>query len=260
MIDIKRKIRQVRWVLRCAKAAVFYRPKTIVPMMLFQTNAVCNLACAECADRVAIKQWRGYQASLDQVKDFIEATRASKIWIRELHINGLGEPTLWKNLNEGLELLARSGCIGRITMASNARSLDRIESKTWRHIYQLLIAEYAEQNPAPIIAIKKRRGSQIGPIERTVFNRIPTQRYPGTIPCKCFCPGPMWLDGRIYLNCGPAAFEAAKWHGSELESVHCKTGYLDTWEPAMVGKLPVCEYCRTNTNIKTEQVAHSQLT
>jgi hypothetical protein len=262
-VDMQKKIRQAKWMLRSIRPLVF-RPTRTMPQLAMEVTSACQLNCSECSTHVARNRWHGWHASLDQVEALIRATRDSNYWIKELHINGMGEPTLWQHLNEGIKMLAESKCIGRVSMLTNGRSLSRISEESWKHLYHVPVSEYPEQDNSLLHELKQQHGSKINILPLSEFWTLPTHRYCGTTPCVCCSPGPMHLDGFIYLNCGPAGFTAAAQAkdcgcgDGSVECVPCEKGYLETWNPKKAGAMDVCEFCIANCNIPRQKVKHSQ--
>lgn len=208
-----------------------------------------------------MERFHGYQLSLDQVDEFIQQTRRSRYFIRELHIHGMGEPLLWKHFNVGVQRLAHSGIIGRILVISNGQLLDRIEAATWRDIYLLAVDVY----PNMPHALRIEEAAHLHPgqvhINRiTTFCLRVTNRHPHTIPCRCGCPGPMYADGRIFFQCGPGMFEAARLTGENPMDLAHPIGpdYLKEFDQHEIGCMALCEYCNSNTRIETTRIPHTQ--
>ncbi|MFC1841326.1 hypothetical protein ACFL1N_17295, partial [Thermodesulfobacteriota bacterium] len=189
---------------------------------------------------------------------FIYYTKKSKYFIEKLEVHGPGEPTLWKNFNEGIKILHKSNVIGKIIVTSNGKSLDRIHNETWNYIDYINVSCY----PDVELNFKKYK-SMINILEQGEFKRIPQRRYENTIPCQCACYGPMFLKDKIFFYCGPPVFDAANLMGVNINKdtdlfVPLELNYLDKFKKENIGNLKYCEYCWANMNIITGLEEHTQ--
>ena len=107
-----------------------------------QTNTVCQNRCKECITASIMADYPGYQMSMDQVRAFIQTLKESGYWIDQLHLNGLGEPTLWKHFNEAIPLLGSCGHIGHISVVTNGKSLHLVSKRAARYIHTFMLSAY----------------------------------------------------------------------------------------------------------------------
>ena len=243
-------------MLRCIKPFIF-RPRLVIPQMRFEVCTVCNNKCMYCAHQHAMDDFPRYQMSIEQVKEFIKATKESGYWIKELYIHGLGEPTLWKNFNEGVQLLGRSGCIGRIFVTTNGANIQRIAPETWRHIYAMFFSVYAQTGRKIADALKAERKGQIILSDMQTFRPFVVKRYPGTLPANCGCPGPMYCDGKVYFYCGPSGWQPSVLLGESQEYSVVKRDYMSAYKSGVTGNMTRCEYCFVNFKIDLESKPHT---
>ena len=68
------------------------------------------------------------------LKRFLFFTKESNYFIREVFLHGPGEPTLWKNINEGIRILHDFDRIGLVGIVTNGASLELIEEKNFDYI------------------------------------------------------------------------------------------------------------------------------
>jgi hypothetical protein len=217
-----------------------------------------------------------YQMSLEQVRDFIRCTRASRYFIENLWINGPGEPTLWKHFNEGVRLLHHSGVIGNINITTNGKSLTRIDAETWKFLNRVQVSIYPDSDYSSFAQnFAQQVHSRSVVIERIKdsFRIFPERRHEDSLPARCDCPGPMIYGDWVYFHCGPAGFGAAQLkeepffendaYGSKLglgyleEAQVEKTYGLD--QPQRTSRMDLCKYCWANYTISLPWVAHSQI-
>jgi hypothetical protein len=189
--------------------------------------------------------------SIHELNRFLYYTQKSNYYIKEILIHGPGEPTLWKNLNEGIKILHDSPIIGAISMLSNGASLDRIEEETFKYIDQISISIYPDAKENDLITHLHQKFPEKIKLEFVKKFWIPPNReYPDSIPCACICPVPGFIDNKIFY-CSGIIFNAAKLKGVDVFDYHdvyseLKENYLDN---SSTGNFDLCKYCRANSNI-----------
>jgi len=241
------------------KKNVVIAPKTrVIPNLYFEVCSPCQNNCKDCAHKELIASTYNFHLSLQELKKFIECTKQSNYFIEELSIHGPGEPTLWRDLNEGLKMIYESKIANKIIITSNGHSLDRLNDASWNYITSVNVSHY----PDIKVDLSKYK-SKIKIIEATEFRSLPTRRYPNTIPCPCAVPGPMFMKDKIFLSCGPPIYDAAllakvgilddKRLWTPLE-----VNYMDKYDKKLTGNLSLCEYCFGNLNIKADIKPHTQ--
>ena len=241
--------RKIRWRLKWAWSYIAVRPRVRFPSLHLQTNTVCQNRCKECITHHAMADHAGYQMTIEQVKALLQTLKQGRYWIAEVHLNGLGEPTLWKNFNEGIQLLGKSQNIGRISVVTNGKSLHLVDKKTCKYIHVFMLSAYPGPELDGITATLKAKGAPMMNMPRDKFYYLPRRHYPGTIPTKCICPGPMYLDGNIMLHCGAPNLYACKLAGATPNLVPCVNGWGENFQKHLQGNMPICEYCPANQRI-----------
>ena len=235
----------MRWLW----SRIFIRPRVEFRSLLLQTNTVCQNRCKECITAEAMVDYPGYQLTIEQVKQFIRTLEESRYWVEELHLNGLGEPTLWKHFNEGCQLLHKCKNIGRISFVTNGKTIHLVDKKTLDCFHLIYLSSYPAKELEAINAAVYATGVPVSSLSRVTFGVLPRRRYPGTIPAICFCLGPTYIDGKILLHCGSAAFHAYKVAGWNPPLVPCVKGWGDNFKKEFQGNMPICEYCPANTTV-----------
>jgi hypothetical protein len=167
-----------------------------------------------------ISHYKDYQLSLEELENFITLTKESGYYIEELHMHGIGEPLLWKHFDVGIARLKKSGVIDRISLISNGLLLDKIRDETWEYIDSLLVSIYPDfPKREELVKLKELHGDKIILMNSSEFSLKPARRYKGKIPCDCKCSGPMFVKDKIFLHCGPPAFDAAAVKGVDMFSL-----------------------------------------
>jgi hypothetical protein len=218
-----------------------------------------------------MKKLPNYQLSLALVREFIEYTRQSGYYIKNLNIHGIGEPLLWTHFNEGVNLLAESGVVGRIVITTSGDFLDRIQDKTWKNIYLVKVSLYPHFKKRDMLDVMRKRWEEkISILNTDSFSAFPKKRYPETRNGICYCPGPMYYDGMICLSCGPVVFNSYTLALSDpdrpnmyVPSTPIGVNYLKYLEDAkkdVIGRMNLCEYCQANGSIASilESEKHKQ--
>lgn len=220
----------------------------------FEVCSVCQLSCRECAHKGLIQYNPKYQLSMEKLRLFLHYTEQSGYKVK-LNIHGSGEPLLWKHLNEGLVALKESPCVKQIEISTNGLGINRVNGNVWPCIDLIYVSIYPgfpNHFKKKIASLKRRyRTTQFRIVNKVIENLWPRQRQPGTIPCQCKCPGPMYYDGRIFWHCGPPGFLAAKRAGVDLYSEEYSepigVGWAD--KQSQAGNMPICEFCYSNDKI-----------
>lgn len=220
-----------------------------------EVSSPCQNDCELCAHADLMRHIKGYQLSLEKLDRFLFYTERSNYFIRSLSIHGPGEPTLWKNLNEGLKMLKRSRAIGWVTMVTNGLLLDRFTDEGMACLDRLFISVYANYNRHELLAgVRAKYGDRISLWDGTYFWEHAAE--PGkTVPATggCNCVGPMLYDDRIFPYCGPPVFGAAKAKGVDILtvpnlSVPLGPNYMASYNSRLVGRMDICRSCWANPN------------
>jgi hypothetical protein len=251
-----------------------WRYKKVVPYVMLQVCSACQHKCGYCAHADLIQAAPGYQLSMEDLIEFISRTEKSNYYIESVTINGPGEPTLWKEFNEGVALLYRSRAIGNLRLTTNGQSLDRVDEQTWRYLSRVTVSVYPSSRITEFEHLKSRSrlyGFYLTIKSQDVFRVHPDRCYRDSLPACCMCPGPMIYGRRVYLYCGPSAFGAAALKGEEyvnnpkysrevgLDYLHgVDTPVLYGGESLAIMTMDLCRYCWANQSISLEQVTHQQ--
>ena len=211
----------------------------------------CQYNCMNCGHGSFKSIYKNYHMSIHELNRFLYYTEKSNYHIREVLLHGPGEPTLWKHLNEGIKILYESDVIGDIYISTNGVSLDRIKEETFKYIDKIRISVYPDAKENDIIGYLQQRFPE--KIELEVMNRftsLPNREYPNSIPCRCSCPIPFFIEDKIFY-CGGSVFDAAKLKGVDIFGCHevyteLKENYFDN---ISVGNFDLCKYCVLNSNI-----------
>lgn len=230
---------------------------------LMQVCSVCQNDCSGCVTEHARKIFfRDYQLSLKKVEYLIKCTKSSKYKIGELHIAGLGEPTLWKHFNDGVQMFADAKFSNKIILTTNGGFLEKIAPGTYNNLFSVRISLFNQPSHVKqeVARLQKEYGAKIKGIDKMDFE-IPIGEE-AAIPCVCRCPGVTYIDGRIYPYCGPEVFNAIKNRGRMIEDYpeiyeEMAPNYLEKyWDIQSHRKrnLEICKYCWGNRNFKMQLI------
>ena len=218
-----------------------------------EVSSPCQNDCELCAHADLMRHIKGYQLTLEKLDRFLFYTERSNYFIRSLSIHGPGEPFLWQDLNEGLQMLKRSRAIGWVTMVTNGLLLDRITDEGMACLDRLFVSVYANYNRHEVLTrFREKHGARVRLWDGTYFwAHTPDARQ--TVPASggCNCVGPMLYDNRIFPYCGPPVFGAAKAKGVDLLSlpnisVPLGPNYMAGYNARLVGRMDICRYCWAN--------------
>jgi len=229
--------------------------------MKFEVCDACQNKCAFCAHGGMILEYKGYQLSIEELKNFIDCTKKSNYFIEELSIHGIGEPLLWNHFEEGIKLLKNSGVIGKISVTTNGLLLDKINDETMGFIDMLSVSVYPDYPNHVLLKEKKSEYKEKVEINYiTKFIAKPIRMY-NKIPCHCLTCGPMFIKDRIFFYCGPTIFDAARLKGVDIFKYNdlysqIQPGYLDNSDIKNMGNIEFCKYCWANDNNKRAVFPH----
>lgn len=223
----------------------------IIDRIFIEVCGDCNYNCKSCGHSSFRSVYKNYHMTIHELNRFLYYTKKSKYYIREACIHGPGEPTLWKNLNEGIKVLHESDVVGGIYLLTNGSFLDRIEEETFEYIGKLDISIYPDAKKNDLITyLCDKYPDKIGLGHYNKFWVSPTKEDVGSIPCRCTCPTPSFIGNKIFY-CSGCIFDAAKLKGVDIYDCHevysvLKENYL---ENASLGNFDLCKYCAVNDNI-----------
>lgn len=232
------------------------RQQTIISRMFFEVCGACQNNCAECQHKEMRRRYPDYQLDIPSLMRFIDVTRESNYEIRNLLINGIGEPLMWQHFNEGVRLLHASGVVLKIHLYTNGQAIETIEPETWKCIESVHVNAYTSihkdrNTPESLLKAGYQWGDKIKAYWVGGFRKSVIDRHPETLPCLCESPGPMYCDGRIWPWCGPVLFDACAIAGTVpmAHSVPCEVGYVDMYSERMQGTFGECDCCNANSTL-----------
>lgn len=185
---------------------------------------------------------------MKQLASFIDATEKSG-YIADVNLNGGGEPLLWKNLKDGLELLKKSNSIERIEITTNGILKDKI-LMALKYADKIIVSDYDDVN------IEKIENEKIlYEKHETFFEKL----FPAKTPCYCRCSGPMLYGNYIFPSCGPPVFDAIDKMGLDIEKYRIPIQPFYASEALKEKKdLEACKYCWANMNCEEIKHIHKQ--
>ena len=223
----------------------------IIGRVFFEVCSDCQYDCINCGHSSFRSVYKNYHMSIPELNRFLYYTEKSNYYIREAYLHGPGEPTLWKNLNEGIKILHESNVVGGIGMITNGVSLYRIKEETFQYIDRIRISVYPDAKKNDFITYLQQKFPE--KIKLEVFKQFmskPNREYPDSIPCTCACPVPVFVKNNFFY-CSGTIFDAAKLKGVDVFDCHevyteLKENYLDNYS---IGNFDLCKYCISNGNI-----------
>ncbi|MDD2463082.1 MAG: hypothetical protein PHI97_03730 [Desulfobulbus sp.] len=236
--------------------------KKLIPQMKLEVCSRCQNDCEMCAHGEMRKFFPNYELTLEQLKEFLLVTESSGYFINNIRMHGPGEPLFWKFLNEGLQLLRNSSCIGTVFVATNGLLLNLISEKSWGCIDEMRVSIYDNTINNEMISGFASKYPDIIKIEKqSEFRKLPASGDFGEIPCKCICNGPMLFGDKILLYCGPPVFGTTAYRNNREDclssiSTPVATGWYDKYQANKEGNLNFCYDCWANSNLKLDRVNH----
>jgi hypothetical protein len=226
----------------------------IIDRMLLEVCSDCQYNCVNCGHGSFKSVYKNYQMSIYELNRFLYYTKKSNYYMREVCLHGPGEPTLWKNLNEGIEILYKSNVVGGVVLLTNGVSLNKVKEETFQYLDRINISIYPDAKENDLITHLYQKFPE--KIHLEMMNQFwgpPCREYPDSIPCSCACPVSLLIDNKIFY-CSGTIFDAAKLKGVDVFDCHevyteLKENYLDNFSR---GNFDLCKYCTSNRNIRKQ--------
>jgi hypothetical protein len=251
--------------ISCCQSLLSAYVIVVMKTIMLEVCGACQNDCPNCAHRGMISAYKGYHLSIEGLESFIQCTIQSNYFFKTIHVHGMGEPLLWKHFNTGIKLLKKAGIADNIIVTTNGIAIDRINDETWEYIDTLEVSLYENcSNRNDLKELAERHKGKVNFGSRSGFRSKPTRRYRTTLPVPCLCSGPMFVENKIFLHCGPPVFDASMLSGIDIFSSHdlyveLAPLYLDKFEEKKIGNIGLCNYCWANENIDLPRYPHGHI-
>lgn len=191
----------------------------------FYTNSACPRHCPECSRQEVRKDFAGYEATMDEVRFFLDCTRFQGITYDWLILAG-GETLLWPNLIDAMKLFKESPFFKKIMVFTAAVS-ERLYRELEPLADQVVFSFYGETPdyiPPNMV---------ISDITKNHW-RIRTENKPEFLPADCWCRGVYVMKGRVY-SCSQYC-EYALRAGADLKDEHYSEPLTSNYQDICLGK------------------------
>lgn len=233
-------------------------PKPLEISLMVTTD--CQANCEHCCQSAWRKHNPGYHMSLDELRSFIDYTKQSE-YIYDLIIISGGEPFLWDNIFEGIQLLRLSGIAREISIFSNGLALEKFNPTDFNFIYQMVNSIRVTNlgfNSKLFLQFKNWLSlrKKFYFIDYSNFFIIPDNPVPNSLPADCGCPHFSFTQGK--LNICTLALDIY-YRLSDKSNIHdkpfgfplCKN-YLDNIISQRTFSYNICLYCISNNNVRSQ--------
>lgn len=222
---------------------------TNLKMYLWVTSD-CNLACPLCNQKYARNLHKGYNMSMDELRFFIASSIDRGIHYFTIELMG-GEPTMWPNLEEAVNLIYDSKVCDHITLATNGNTPEKI-LKLESLLYYWVVSR-TQATPEQV--------ARYMPFSyKITFNKEPhraepNRSIPDTLPAVCCVTQDKWrtpyesvlyLKGKVYYCHFAPALE--RW--TPRDDLSCD--FKDDFVKKFLGKKydkKICTYCTGNNKV-----------
>lgn len=187
-------------------------------LYLSVTNT-CTLACVGCCTEKLRALNPGFELEIKDLEKFLMVTKLSNYKFRRLIIVGLGEPTMWTHLEEGLKIIKKykNQVFDTSCLITNGFNLERLDSFIGKEIDEVYLSIYPEtydrlieqatdfrdRNPENFFFSYEANDGILD--ERRIIQNFLVFDAPDEILPEdgfCVCPGTLYHDGYIYPLCG----------------------------------------------------------
>lgn len=210
-------------------------------------TSVCNLNCPYCFQKHTIKEHKGYNMSLDEVKYIVKSCGERGLHFDTIEITG-GEASLWPNLVEGVELF-KTIC-DEVTLATNGNNPELIKSlglKTWIVSESQATPEqmehYKDIRHRLTINSHAHRKNPVVPVKDSLPAACGTVVSPQGEPQVTF----EYLKGKVYYCCDCFAHSE---HVNLTDDLVCsfENDFISKFSNKTYDK-EICSYCLANAKI-----------
>ena len=227
--------------------------RKIREVLSIHVTSTCNLACSECVMQWQMNDNFSYHMSIQELEKLIHYTKLSNYKFNRLTVSG-GEPLLWKNLKDGLELLMNSGITKEITMFTNAVFYEKLTPDIAKNITTIRVSHYdhlegGTDNSEHIIQLKKRHPNVVV-VERTEFLTTPSEPIQSKQDVNCQNLYTKYYNHNIWA-CAHAHSLALKVGSNVKTGEPIGINYLDSAAEIRKGQhKDLCSICVSNASIR----------
>ena len=233
------------------------------PAVSIKTTSVCQATCDACIARQWMSESAGFHMSLEDLEDFVRYSSDAGYVYRYIILSG-GEPLLWQNLREGVELLHKAGLTKQLKLFTNGLAiqesrLDLIDH-VLKHLTVLRVSTY-EGNEENVDLLKSsfpdaRNIRLYRGADRVVSPAIEDapKPVPGSVPAACACPNFSVIGGRIFL-CSGSHFVIGSlgWDPEAFPYIETEVGpdFLSAFQGIDRLSQPFCQFCVSNKLVRS---------
>ena len=166
--------------------------------MTLKATGACNLSCAHCSQ----SEWRTAHADYHMKTREIErlAARAAELGLsafKTIHISG-GEPTLWREFEDGCLAIKEIGLAERIVVSSNCIDYNRLIAALDAGLVDRVYCQASNASRGGVEAIRRTHPARLSVGRRRIHKPRPRRLLTGVLPARCGCLRPAYFAGRVY--------------------------------------------------------------
>ena len=207
----------------------------------------CNLSCPYCSQAYTMRQHKGYQMDLQEIHSIVNSCKERGLYFDIIEITG-GEPSLWKNIEEGVKLFAE--ICDMVTLATNGNNPELILSlglKTWIvSASQATPKQMKKYEPVKHKLTINSHTHKKAP-DHPVFNSLPAICCSRVTPQGEAQVSMQYLKGNVYYCCDAFAHTE---YVEESDSIVCsfEDDFLVKYKDKKYDQ-KICQYCLCNQNV-----------
>lgn len=214
-------------------------------MSLFVVSA-CNLSCGECIMMNQMKNYSGYQMSLEELNKFLTYAEKSNYKFHYRYTGG--EPLYWKKLEEGTKLLRNSKTCKSILLMTNGMAYDKLNDKIVGMIDYIRISQY-DYNKNAIKYLVKRYPNKVKIVDRQEFLPLPNEPIHDAVPVECGNFEHLFFKGKVYA-CPHSASLAIKHNLTHIRTgTEINENFCDDLNEIRHNHEEICKFCISNKKV-----------
>jgi len=214
---------------------------------------VCNFDCPNCVQKPWRKDFADYHMLPDEVRHICRRVKELGLHFSWAHITG-GEPSLWKFLYEGCQIMRESGAFDHIEVWSNCRAIKPLKRVLDDGLIDQVITQSGNTYTKGAEVLKAQYGGKMNIITSQGHQVCPTTPMDNVLPAACGCDRVEVFNGRVY----PCAnvYSNMKRMGLDVERSGLWADLDDDWRTAMDSidryNMQACRVCLANGNISRQ--------
>ena len=220
--------------------------------MTLMVTGFCNLNCPYCSQGAWRKDYEDYHMTPPEIRELAARARALHLApFSVIHVAG-GEPTMWRNFEEGLAEIKSSGLGRRVVVSSNCIEYKRLSESLSKKLIHRVYCQTSNASAEGIRFLLSAHGeNRVSIGRRTVHKPLPTSLLAKVLPAQCGCLRMVYFAGRVFQCAG--AYPHLSRLGASIDDprVWCRLdeNWVEFFRSYDVVSIDACRACLANRKV-----------